>query len=163
MATSVRDDKAKVEVDLTKALNYLAVAEEGRHKSKAEIARLKAELARVEAKRALLLLELEVSKGEVSSLHARADKDREDMVKDFQGSLELIFTYDYGCCAFKSNICGDRPYIPDGMPDSANLPPLEFFINPRCPPTPGVVMAKDAVVDQGGAVEDSEGGVVAKE
>ena len=53
-----------------------------------------------------------------------ADKDGEDMVKDSQGSLELIFSYSFGCCVFKNNICGDRPEIPDGMPDSTNpLPP----------------------------------------
>ena len=39
---------------------------------------------------------VEASKGEVSSLHARVDKDREDMVKDYEGSLELIFAYGYG-------------------------------------------------------------------
>ena len=59
-----------------------------------------------------LLLELEASKGEVSSLHARVEKDKEDMVKDYQGSLELIFSYVYGCCAFKNNIYGDRLEIP---------------------------------------------------
>ena len=41
------------------------------------------ELARLKTERASLLLELEASKGEVSSLHARVDKDREDMVKDY--------------------------------------------------------------------------------
>ena len=65
MVASVRDAKAKVEVDLTKALNTLAAAEEGGCRSKAE-------LARIEAERASLLLELEVSKGEVSSLYAKA-------------------------------------------------------------------------------------------
>ena len=59
-----------------------------------------------------------------SSLHARASKDREDMVEDYQGSLDLIFAYGYGCCAFKNNICRDRLDIPDGMPNSSNpLPP----------------------------------------
>ena len=45
-------------------------------------------------------MELEASKCEVSSLHARVIKDREDMVEDYQGSLDLIFYYGYGCCAF---------------------------------------------------------------
>ena len=85
------------------------------------------------------------------------------MVKDYQGSLELIFAYSYGCCAFKNNICGDRPEILDGMPDSANPFPLEFFVNLRCPSGPAAVEAKGAEVDQGGVVEDSKGGVVAKE
>ena len=37
----------------------------------------------MEAERESILLELEESKGEVPSFHARADKDREDMVKDY--------------------------------------------------------------------------------
>ena len=64
MVASARDAKAKVEVDLTKALNSLAAAEEGGCRSEAE-------LARIEAERESLLLELEASKGEVSSLYAR--------------------------------------------------------------------------------------------
>ena len=63
MATAVGDAKARVEDDRTKALHALAIAKEGRHRSEAEIARL-------EAERALFLLQLETSKGEVSSLHA---------------------------------------------------------------------------------------------
>ena len=78
MATVARDAKSRVEVDLTKALNSLAAAEEGGHRSEAEIARLEVEFASVEAKRTSLLLELEASKAEVSSLRARASKDRED-------------------------------------------------------------------------------------
>ena len=77
------------------------------------------------------------------------------MVKDYQGSLELILSYDYGYCAFKNNICGDRQEILDYMPDSNNPFPLEFFVDPRCPPIPTTIEAKDAEVDQGGAVEDS--------
>ena len=64
---------------------------------------------------------------------------------------------------FKNNICGDRPEIPDGMPDFANPLPLEFFINPRYPLAPAATEDKDTEADQGGAIEDSEGGVVAKE
>ena len=83
--------KVKVEVNLTKALNSLAAAEEGGCRSKVEIARLEAEFTCIEAERTLLLLELEASKREVSSLHAQVSKDREDMVEDYQGSLDLIF------------------------------------------------------------------------
>ena len=63
MVTTARDAKARVEDDLTKALNALAAAEEGGRRSETEIASL-------EAKQASLLLELEASKGEVSSFHA---------------------------------------------------------------------------------------------
>ena len=140
-----------------------ARAKEGGRRSEAEIARLEAEFARVEAERASLLLELKASKRKVSSLHARASKDREDMAEDYKGSLDLIFAYDYGCCTFKNNTCGDRPDIPDGMFDSSNPLPPEFFDNPRCPPALAGDKVIDAEVSQGGAASDSEGGVVVKE
>ena len=127
IAATTGDAKARVEVDLTKDLNSFAAAEERGRRSEAEIARL-------EAERESLLLELEVSKHEVSSLHAQASKDREDMSEDYHGFLDLIFAYNYGYCAFKNNIRGDRPDIPNGMLDSSNPLPPEFFDNPRCPP-----------------------------
>ena len=71
MATSARDAKARVEIDLTKALNSLAAAEEGGCRSEGVISRL-------EAERASLLLELEASKGDVSSLHVHVENDKED-------------------------------------------------------------------------------------
>ena len=158
VAATAGDAKARVEVDLTKALNSLAAAEEGERRLKAEIARLEAEFAPVEVERASLLLELEASKREVSSLHAQASKDREDMAEDYQGSLDLIFVYGYRCCAFKNNIYRDRPDILDGMPDSSNPLPPKFFDNLRCPPTLAADKAIDVKVRQGGAAGDSEGG-----
>ena len=83
----MRDAKARVEADLTKALNSLAATEEGEIRSKGVIVRLEAVFICVDAERASLFLELEASKGEMSSLHAHAEKDREDKVKDYQGSL----------------------------------------------------------------------------
>ena len=62
VVASIGDAKARVEVDLTKALNSLAVAEEGGQRSEPETARLETELAHVEAERASLLLDLEASK-----------------------------------------------------------------------------------------------------
>ena len=124
IATAAGDTKVRVEVVLTKALNSLEAAKKGRSRSEVEITHLEVEFARVEAERESLLLELEASKCEVSSLHARESKDREDMGEDYHGSLDLIFAYDYRCCAFKNNICGDRPDILDSMLDSSNpLPP----------------------------------------
>ena len=163
VAAAIGDSNIRVEVYLTKALNSLVATEEGGCKSEAEITYLKAEFAHMEAKRESLLLELEASKREVSSLNARASKDREDMAEDYQGSLDLIFAYGYGCCTFKNNICGDRPNIPNGMPDSSNRLPPEFFDNLRCPRALAADKAIDAKASQGEAVGDSEGGVVAKE
>ena len=54
-----------------------------------------------------LSFELEASKDEMSSLHSQAGKDKEGMEEDYQKALELIFSYGYGCCAFKHSINDD--------------------------------------------------------
>ena len=143
IVTAAGDAKVRVEVDLTKALTSLEAVEEGGRRLEDEITRLEVEFAPVEVEWESLLLELEASKCEVSSLHARASKVREDMVEDYHGSLDLIFAYDYRCCAFNNNIYEDRPDIPNGMPDSSNPLPLEFFDNPRCP----LVLAANKAID----------------
>ena len=94
------DAKALVVDKLAKAQDALAVVEEAKWKAEAEAARL-------EVKRTSLLREIGTTKGEVSSLNSQANKDKEDMEEDYQKALKLIFAYDYGCCAFKHNICGD--------------------------------------------------------
>ena len=81
-----------------------------------------------------LLLELGTVKDEVSSLQSQAGKYKEAMEEEYQKALEVIFAYGYGCFVFKHNICRDLPEVPEGMPDSADSLPLEFFVNPKCPP-----------------------------
>ena len=66
----------------------------------------------------------------MSFLQFQADKDKEAMEEDYHKALELIFYYGYGCYMFKHNICGDQPVVPDGMPDSSDSLPPEFFIDP---------------------------------
>ena len=48
---------------------------------------------------------------------------------------------------FKHNVCGSQPEVPDGMPDSSNPLPPEFFANSRCPPAPTVTEAVATEVD----------------
>ena len=55
------------------------------------------------------------------------------MEEDYQKALELIFAYDYECCMFKHNICGDQSEVPGGMPDSSDPLPPEFFMNLSAP------------------------------
>ena len=104
------DAKSRVEDDLTRALDALAAAEEDGHRSEAKVIRLAVE-------QTSLLLELETSKDEVSSLHFQEGKDKEAMEEDYQKALELIFSYSYGYCVFKHSIYNDQPGILDGMPD----------------------------------------------
>ena len=124
--TSAGDVKARVEDDLAKVLDALEDEEEDRPRSETEIARLAVE-------RTSFLLELKASKDEVSSLHSQTGKEKEAMEEDYQKALDLIFSYGYGCCAFKHRICGDQLEIPNGMLDFANPLPPEFFVNLRCP------------------------------
>ena len=156
VVTVVGDAKARVEDDLARVLDALAVVEEDGRRSEAEIACLAIE-------RTSLLLELEESKDEVSSLHSQAGKDKEAMEEDYQKALELIFSYGYGCCAFKHNICKDQPKIPNGMPNSIDPLPLEFFMNLRWPPAPTSVEVKVAEIDMGEATKDPKEGVIAEE
>ena len=60
-----------------------ALEEEGR-RSETKVAHLAVE-------RTSLLLALEASKDEVSSLHSQAGKDTEAMVEEYQKALEQIF------------------------------------------------------------------------
>ena len=121
-ASAVGDAQARVEKNLAKVQEALVAAEEGRHKADAENALL-------EVERTSLLLELKVTKDEVSSLHSQAGRDKEAMEEEYQKALEVIFAYGYGCCVFKPNICGDHLEVPEGMPESSDLLPSEFFVN----------------------------------
>ena len=112
----------------------MATAEEGKCKGEAETALLKIE-------QTSLLLELETTKDEVSSLHSQAGRDKEDMEEKYQKALEVIFAYGFGCCVFKHNISGDHPEVPDSMPDFADPLPSEFFANPGCSPVQAVAKA----------------------
>ena len=62
----------------------LTVAKEARLKAEAEVACL-------EVERTSLLLEVGVTKDEVSSLQSQAGKDKATMEEDHQKALELIF------------------------------------------------------------------------
>ena len=99
-AVAASDAKARAKDDLARARDALAVAEEDGRRSEAEVARLA-------VKRTSLLLELGASKDKVSSLHSQVGKDKEAMKEDYQNALGLIFSYCYGCCAFKHNIYDD--------------------------------------------------------
>ena len=99
----------------------------------------------------------------MSSLHSQAVKGKEAMVEDYQKAFEQIFAYGYGCRVFKHGIHGDRPKIPDGMPDSTNPFPSEFFGNLGCPSVSAPVEAKAAEVHPAEAAKNLVEGVVVEE
>ena len=75
----------------------------------------------------------------------------------------MIFSYGYGCCAFKHVICGDQPEIPDGMPNSVDPLPPGFFMNLRCPSAPISIEVKAVEIDLGEEVKDPKEGVIVEE
>ena len=59
------------------------------------------------------------------------------MAEEFDVGFEVIFNYGYDCCAFSHNICGSKPRIPAGLPDTSKSLSLKFFLSildaPRVP------------------------------
>ena len=98
------------------------------------------EASRLTDERVSLILELGASKDEMSAFRAEASKEKKALEEAFDSGFDVIFNYGYGCCSFAHNICGSKPRIPAGMPDTSKSLPPKFFINPRCPPSaaPGV-------------------------
>ena len=135
LATSAAGNaRARAEEDLARVQEALAATEEGKRKVKVRTARLEVEWTS-------FLLELGAAKDEASSLHPQVGRDKEAMKEKYQKALEVIFTYGYGCCVFKHNICGDHPKVLDGMPNSADPLPPKFFVNPGCPLVQAIVEA----------------------
>ena len=68
------------------------------------------------------------------------------MEVEFDANSDMIFNYGYGCYAFAHNICGSEPLIPAQLPDTSTPLTLEFFMNPRCPPSSSSVFPDDEPV-----------------
>ena len=54
----------------------------------------------------------------------------------------------------KHNICEDQPEVSDGMPNSSNPLPLEFFANPGYPPALAATEVTTVEVDQSEATKE---------
>ena len=75
-------------------------------------------------------MKLGANKDELSAFWTEDSKEKKALEEAFDAGFDVIFNYDYRCCAFAHNICGSEPVIPDGMPDTSKSLPPEFFINP---------------------------------
>ena len=93
------------------------------------------ENGRLADERLALVMELETIKGDFAAFREKAVAKRELMEAEFDASGDTLFNYVYGCCVFTHNISGSKPQIPDGMPNPLVPLTLEFFANPRCPPS----------------------------
>ena len=136
-ANAAGSARVKVESELARVQNALAVIEEARQKAKDEDNRLAVE-------QVSLLLELGTSKDEVSALQALALKEKKALEEAYKEDFDMIFNYGYGYCAFAHNICGSQTVVPNGMPNTSKPLFPESFINPRCPP--GAIPAKAATI-----------------
>ena len=120
-ADAVGSARGKVEFELARVQNALAVVEEARRKADDEVNHLTDE-------RVSLLLELGTCKDEMSAIRAKALKENEALREAYEEGFDVIFNYGYGCCAFAHNICGSQPEVPDGMPDMSKPLYPEFFL-----------------------------------
>ena len=109
-ADAVRNAREKVESELARVQNAIAVAKEARWKVEDEVSHLADE-------RVYLLLELGICKDEVSAIQAEALKEKRALEEAYEDGFDVIFNYGYGCCAFAHNIYGSQPKVPDGMSD----------------------------------------------
>ena len=124
---ALEDARRKVEFELDGVQQALAAFGEAWWKAKEEANRLTDE-------QFSLLLELGASKDELSAFWAEAFKENKALEEEFDADFDVIFNYGHGCCAFAHNICGSKPGILDGLPDTSKPLPPEFFIYSRCPP-----------------------------
>ena len=116
-----------MESDLESDRQALATAGEAYRKAEEENCRLTDE-------RLSLIMELKASKEELEAFQVKANMERKAMEEEFDTSSYVIFNYGYGCCVFAHNICGSKPMIPAGMPDTSKPLPQEFFYQPSMPP-----------------------------
>ena len=150
-ADAAGNAREKVESELARVKNALAVAKETRRKADDEVSRLT-------DKRVSLLLELGTCKDEMFAIQAEAFKENEALREAYEEGFDVIFNYGYGCCAFAHNICGSQLEVPDGMQNKSNPLSPKFFINPRCPPgaVPVIAASIDVHHDEVANVLDRE-------
>ena len=138
-----------MESELARVRHALAVAENARLKAKSESGvaqealavvgeackKAEEENSRLENERLTLVMKLGTMKDDFAAFREKAIVDRESMEAEFNSNGDTLFNYGYGCCVFTHNIGGNKPHIPDGMPNPSVPLTSEFFANPRCPPS----------------------------
>ena len=128
VSVAVEDAQLKADSERDAAQQALVAAEEARRKAEEENGRLTDE-------RLSLLMELGATKDDFAAFRERTSAEKTVMEAEFDASSDVIFNFGYGCFAFPHNICGSEPLIPAEMPDTSTPLTLEFFMNPRCPPS----------------------------
>ena len=65
-----------------------------------------------------LVMELGATKEDFAAFREKSSAEKSALEAEFNASGDVIFNYGYGCCAFAHDICGSKPLIPAGMPDT---------------------------------------------
>ena len=154
LAKGALSTRAQVETELAQVQRALGLAEEARRKAEFYRGAAQEVLAatgeackKVEKEKLALVIELGAVKDDFASFRETAAAEKEILEATFDSSGDTLFNYGYGCCAFRYNICGSKPKIPEGMPNPSVPLTVDFFANPRCPPSTSVAAsALDPVV-----------------
>ena len=88
-------------------------------------------------------MELGATKDDFTAFREKSSAERSALEAEFDASSDVIFNYDYNCCAFAHDIRGSKPKIPTGMLDTSTPLTPEFFENPRCPPGSSLALSTD--------------------
>ena len=77
-----------------------------------------------------LVMELGATKGDFATFREKSSAEKSALEAEFDNSGDIIFSYDYDCCAFVHDIRGSKPLIPSRMPDAPTALTPDFFVNP---------------------------------
>ena len=156
--------RAQIESELARVQRALALAEEARRRAEFKHGAAREALAAAgeackKAKeengcladeKLAMVIKLGAVNDEFATFREKAVVDKETMEAKFDSSDDTLFNYGYGCCTFTYNICGSKPQIPDGMLNPSVPLTVEFFANPRCPPSASAAApALDPIVVNG--------------
>ena len=153
--------RAQVETELARVQHALGLAEETRRKAEFDrgaaqevlaatreaCKKAEEENSQLEEEKLALVIELGAVKDDFAAFREKAAVEKEMLEAAFDSSDDTLFNYGYGCCAFAHNICGSKPEIPEGMPNPSVPLTVDFFANPRCPPSASIAAsALDPIV-----------------
>ena len=153
--------RVQVETELARVQHALGLAEEARRKAEFDRRAAQEVLAatgeackkaeeknsQLAEEKLALVIELGAVKDDFAAFKEKAAVEKETLEAAFDSSGDTLFNYGYGYCAFAHNICGSKPEIPEGMPNPSVPLTMDFFANPRYPPSASVAAsALDPVV-----------------
>ena len=153
--------RVQVETELARVQRALGLAEEARWKAEFDrgaaqevlaatgeaCKKAEEENSQLAEEKLALVIELGAVKDDFAAFKEKAAVEKEMLEPAFHSSGDTLFNYGYDCRAFEHNICGSKPEIPEGMLNPSVPLTMDFFSNPRCPPSASVTAsALDLVV-----------------